>query len=223
MNPTRCSLILLLLFTMLSQPQLAGQEKGPMSLQDLERAIDRFRSNGGQPSDIPIDLSGYSHHWSFEPGGGLTVVAISCNLNGYLLAFSRDGLLASSAPTGEVVSAQVCDLDEDGNAEIVLDEVKARGTGMLTREFHLYQVAGSSVKDLWHGTSFSHLYHEEGSGRSYSSFARGTIRCDPSGGGRSSARLVYATETDNGKGKRQRKESALEMRGGKVVEVASSP
>src|SRR5262245_621366 len=146
---------------------LAVPGQSPLSLQQLEQGIDRFVAGQGQPSDLPFDISGYSSHWRVDPGGGRTVVVMSRNLNGYLLLFSHDGLLVATVATGEIVSIQVCDLDQDGVAEIILDEVKGRGTGLLMREFHLYRLSRTSVEDLWHGTSLSRIFHDEGAEKSY--------------------------------------------------------
>jgi hypothetical protein len=200
----------------------AGPGGGQLTLPQLQGAIDRFLKGEGQPSDLPFDISGFSRQWRIEPGGGRTVVVLSCNLNGYILLFSKEGALVSSAPIGESISVLVCDLDEDGTDELVLDEVKERGTGLLTREFHLYELSESSAKDLWHGASFSHLFHDEGEGKQFSSSTRGSLRCDPSGGGRPRARLVYTSTIDSGKGRRERHEVAFELIGGKVVERSTT-
>lgn len=203
----------------------AGTERGSLTLPQLEDAVDRFLKGEGQPPEFPIDLSGLSRQWRIEPGGGRSVVALSCNLNGYLLLFSKEGKLVSSVETGEATSIQVCDLDEDGTDELVLDEVTGRGTGLLTREFHLYQLSDRGMKDLWHGTSYSYLYHDTGGGSPFSSSTRGFLRCDPSGGGSPRARLNYTSMIENGKGKSERHEMSLELSGGKVVErpVSGSP
>jgi hypothetical protein len=222
MNLRRFSAVLLFSVLLFMHITSAGSAGSPLTLPQLQAAIDRFLKGEGRPSDLPFDISGFSHQWRIEPSGGRTVIVLSCNLNGYVLLFSKEGLLVSSVPTGETISIQVCDLDEDGTDEVVLDEVKERGTGLLTREFHLYELSDRGPKDLWHGTSFSHLFHDEGAGKQFSSSTRGSLRYDPSGGGRPRARLVYTSTSDNGKGKRERHDLSLELSGGKAVERSMS-
>jgi len=223
MNPVRTTIALLLFGALFYHDILAGQGQSPLSLQQLEQGIDHFIAGQSQPADLPFDISGYSYHWRVDPGGGRIVVVMSCNLNGYLLLFSHDGLLVSTVATGEIASIQVCDLDQDGVGEVILDEVKGRGTGLLMREFHLYRLSRTGVEDLWHGTSFSRMFHDEGADKSYSSYERGSLRYSPGGSDGPRAHLVHRVSSDDGKGRRKVREVSLELRGGKVVVVASSP
>jgi hypothetical protein len=195
------------------------------SLDQLRAAIREFRQGAGKTVDSPLELDGYSFDWELRTGGDFTVVVLSRNLKGQLAVFSGDGRLATSKDIGEVQSVQLCDLDNDGISEAITDEVRERGTGLLTRYFGVYRATGTSVDKLWDGVSFGHVYHEDGKGKPYFSSSVGLLRCDPSGGDRPRPRLMYASATDDGRGKTRRGESTLEMEGGKVVvhEQSASP
>jgi hypothetical protein len=187
------------------------------SLDQFRAAIEEFRQSAGKTVDSPLELAGYSFDWELRTGGDFTVVVISRNLKGQVAIFASDGGLTTSRDIGEVQSVQLCDLDDDGVSEIITDEVREVGTGLLTRYFGVYRASKTAVDKLWDSVSFGYLYHEDAKGKSYFSSAVGYLRCDPSGGDRPRPRLIYASATDDGRGKKQRGESSVEIENGKVV------
>jgi hypothetical protein len=98
------------------------------------------------------------------------------------------------------------------------NEVRERGTGLVTRKFEVYQASGTSITTIWEGVSFHHLFHALDEETPHFSSASGYLRCDPSGGDRPRPRLIYVHETDDGRGQTDRGEVALELEAGKLVE-----
>ncbi len=167
-----------------------------------------------------INLAGYSFHWVVEPGPELTVVAVSRNLGGSLVAFTRQGSLAGIAETDEIVALQLCDLDEDRVAEIITEETVGRGTGILTRALRVYRlIAGKPVK-IWETLSLKRLtVRAEGSKQLGQEDQRAYIRCEPSGGGQRRARLLIITEKAQGGATITADRRAYTLVGDRIVEV----
>jgi hypothetical protein len=183
-------------------------ESGLLTLEQARRSLAQ-RVKGEAASIGLMNLEAFNFSWDLGIGRGLTVLAISCDLKGGLVAFRDDGSLIASEPAGEITSVQLFDLNEDGIAEVVTEEVAGRGTGVLMKNFCLYSVTTETIKKLWSGESYfrSVPLKEE---------RVGFVRFDPSGGGRPRAQLVHLVRTDRGRFDRR----VLEMIGQLVRERA---
>ena len=69
-------------------------------------------------------------------------------------SFAEDGSSITTLETGEILWLQLFDLNEDGIAELITEEVEGRGTGILTKIFRLYVVSPVSLKKAWEAESF---------------------------------------------------------------------
>lgn len=129
---------------------------------DLEaaRSILDSRARGG--NDAPVNLfgfslAGYGSHREVTVGAGITVIAVSRNLGGELLAFSASGRLFGTVHTQEILSIQLADLDQDGVDELLTEEVETRGTGIFATTFDAYRVGGPSIRRLWSGRAYEEM------------------------------------------------------------------
>jgi hypothetical protein len=176
------------------------EESGQLTLGALQGALADLRAGRQAPEPLRPLLTGYQFHWVLELGGDLRLVVISRNLGGTLLVFRPDGSLRARKDTQEITWLQLFNFDEDGQAEIILDEIDGRGTGILLRNFHIYRLAESSIVQLWEGTSY---HRKELPARDDHSaafeLARGFIRCEPSGAGIPEARLLHVIESSRGR------------------------
>ncbi len=175
---------------------LAGAEQGAeVTLGSLRRAIDAKRAGRPVPGPFAGALAGYGFHWEIELGPDLRLVAVSRNLGGSLFTFGRDGAVLARRDTGEITALQLFDFDEDGLAEVILDEIDGRGTGVLLRNFHVYRSGRTSIGHLWEGVSYHRkLLPAGGDGSPAFEVRRGFLRCEPSGAGVPVARLLHVLE-----------------------------
>lgn len=151
----------------------------------LERARQLLETRTA-PAVGSIALNGYSFHREIGIGKGVRVIVISRNLGGGLLVFDANGANVSTKQTNEITWIQLFDLDEDGVAEIVTEEIESRGTGVLEKRFHVYRFATGRIESVWVGESYSrHAPTPEAIEETM-----GFIRFDPSGAGRN-ARLTH--------------------------------
>ena len=159
------------------------------TLEEARSLLDSQRPTGALIGQLT--LQGCNAHWELRVGSQLTILAVACREGGGLAIFPADGRLSSTHVTGELVTAQLIDIDEDGTPELLTDEVSGSGTGLMMRDYHLYQLAGASINDLWHGLSVSRETRwTAAGGTTQSSEETGFVRFEPSGGG-SPARLVH--------------------------------
>ena len=152
----------------------------------LERARDVLarRRSDGVIGNIP--LAGFNFDREMEIGDGLHVIVISCNLEGGLAVFRRDGTALATQRTKEITAVQLVDLDEDGVSEVVTEEIDGRGTGVLEKTFRVYRIDGSGVQELWSGESYVRHAPDE----QHVEETVGFIRFDASGAGKN-ARLTH--------------------------------
>jgi hypothetical protein len=170
-------------------------QPGPITLDSLQRVLDAKRSGRPVPAYYRTMLAGYNFHWQIELGKHSRLVVISRNLGGSLLAFRSDGSLLARTEAGEITWLQLFDFDEDGQAEVILEEIDGRGTGILLKSFHIYRVADGAIRQLWDGLSYQRKLLPSGQdGSQVFSLLRGFVRCEPSGGGSLHTRLFHFTE-----------------------------
>jgi hypothetical protein len=189
----------LALVSLLALPA-ATAANSQLTLEAVREALVSKAAGKGAAS-APIDLAGYGFHWEVGIGDDLEAVVISRNLAGSVLVFRPDGSLLASADTGEVTWLQLFDFDGDGTAELVTEEVEARGTGILVKQYHVYRVAGQGLSELWQGTAYSHKMLEESfeTGSPTFEVVRGFLRFEPQGGGIPGPRLLHLVEVIRGK------------------------
>jgi len=118
----------------------------------IEAARHALEKGEGTIGKIP--LRGVRFHWD-AAAGRYRVLVIAGNLEGGIAVFDSNGKMVSSLPSAEPLSVQLVDLDFDGTAEIITDEVVGRGTGALHQAFHIYRLgATGTVADVWKGDSY---------------------------------------------------------------------
>jgi hypothetical protein len=198
-----------------------AQQGKRFTLDQLRRALQNLRADQPKGGPPPIDLAGYSFHWELRLGDTGTLVVISRNLGGYVLTFAPQGALKGLQATDEIVSMQLCELDDDGVPELITDEIVGRGTGILSREFRVYRVSATPIRRLWNAPSFEYLEQSRPGEKAYFSTVRAFLRCDPSGGG-DRPQLDYRREENDGRGKVRRFQTLLELRGSRLVEGKSA-
>lgn len=152
-------------------------------LDEARAKLDRGDAEGAIGN---ITLAGYSFSREVGVGAGKRVIVISCNLAGGIALYDRNGSLVSTTRTQEITSLQVVDVDEDGVADLLTEEIDGRGTGVLLKSFRLYRVETDAVRQVWQGESYNRRENERGRVRELIGF----LRFDPSGGGRN-ARLTH--------------------------------
>ena len=129
--------------------------RAPSAL-DRARAALTARLSGGDVSELEggISLSGFNSYREVDLGNGVRVLSVSSNESG-LLAFKPDGSLMGVKHIDPAVSVQIVDLDEDGTAELITEEVMGSGTGVLMKAYRIYAVQGG-IQRLWEGESYFH-------------------------------------------------------------------
>jgi len=199
---------------------LGGDEA--LDLDSVRRILSAVRSGGGQPPSPQIALDGYSFHWEVDLGAEHRVIAISRNLGGLLLAFRPDGSLLGEKATNEITWLQVFDFDRDGLAEIVTEQITARGTGIVEKSYYINKISEDGVLELWTGTSYHHEMLRESleSGRPRFQVTYGYIYPDTSSIDFEEVRLIHLVETKTKGGKTSSKRHAYALRNGVFQEVA---
>jgi hypothetical protein len=186
----------------------------PLSLSQLRQAI-REVSAGKEPDPrLPIDLSAYDFHWDLDPGGGLHVVVVGCDHHGYILTFNAAGSLAVAEKTHQIVSLQVCKLENQGIPELITDEVDLWGTGFVQRQFHLYKLSPTETKQIWTAVSFAFVPHDMPPVPPYTGYTRAYVRCDSSGFSEPPRLVYYLDKVDD---KPRHHTSAFRLVGSKLV------
>ena len=105
----------------------------------------------------PIDLGGFHYARTLDLGGGRSVVAVSCNLGGGLLAFGATGDFIAARRTWEQASVQLVDLEGDGQDEVITVEKDGVGTGLVSWMYHAYRLAPDRWEHLWSGVSYESI------------------------------------------------------------------
>lgn len=152
----------------------------------LDRARDVLALRAPGAAIGNIQLAGYNFHREMDLGGGLRMIAISCNLGGGLAVFRSDGSAVTTQPTKEITTVQLIDLDEDGVSEVLTEEIDGRGTGVLDKTFRVYRIVGNGVREVWSGESYIRRAPDE----HHIEETIGFVRFDGSGAGRN-ARLTH--------------------------------
>jgi hypothetical protein len=178
----------------------------PLTLERARQLLERRTASAVGP----VTLNGYNFHREVEIGNGLRVIVISRNLGGGLLVFDANGANVSAKQTKEITWVQLFDLDEDGVAEVVTEEIEGRGTGVLEKRFHIYRFAANGIESVWTGESYSRHAPTPEAIEETTSF----IRFDMSGAGRS-ARLTHLVFDVAGR----RREATFEWRDGGLQAV----
>ena len=82
------------------------------------------------------------------------VLIFATSLEGGIVVFDQNDRAVAFKQTAEPISVQLVDLDFDKRPEIITDELAGRGTGLLHRVYHIYQLASDGrILDLWKGDS----------------------------------------------------------------------
>jgi hypothetical protein len=186
---TKTVILIVLSFYSLTNSAQDGQRRVGAPTIDQAREI---LSRGSSTEAVgTINLQGLNYYRELEIGHDFRVIAVSKNLAGGLILFSQDGLMTNSLATDEITSIQVFDLNDDGVSEIVTEEVEARGTGILIKNFKLYAVDSSGIRQLWQRRSYTRQ-SPLNSRRSTQEVheTQYFIRFDPSGAG-SPSRITY--------------------------------
>lgn len=176
----------------------------------LDRARDVLAHRTPGAAIGSIQLVGYNFDREMDIGGGLRVIAISCNLTGGIAVFRTDGTAVATLPTKEITSVQLIDLDEDGVSEVVTEEIDGRGTGVLEKTFRVYRIDGSGVREVWSGESYVRHAPDE----HHIEETMGFIRFDESGAGRK-ARLTHLILDPS----HHEKETSFEWTNGRLVAI----
>jgi hypothetical protein len=153
-----------------------------------------------------ISLNGYSFHREILLGHGMRVIAISRNLGGGLLFFQGEACVATRS-TSEITWLQVFDVDEDGVAELITEEIDDRGTGVMRKSFYIYRIVTDRVETLWKGSSYDRETLADGTVVERESF----LRFDASGAGRNT-RVTHLSLASDG----DRHEVSLEWSNGRL-------
>jgi hypothetical protein len=196
-------------------------DRGSLTLVSLQKALKDKAAGREVPELFGPILAGYRFHWELDLGRQSHLVVISRNLGGSLLAFRPDGSLQARRETQEITWLQLFDFDEDGQAEVILDEIDGRGTGILLRNFHIYRLGDRSIVPLWEGIS----YHRKalpavGGHPEAVDLSRAFIRCEPSGSGVPEARLLHIVEKTPGRRETVVSRQAYSFSKGKFQRIA---
>lgn len=140
----------------------------PQTAFTLVQAAIHWRSEGfEEPAEaLGLDLSGFNWAQVIDLGERtapcgerraphLTAILVSRNHDGDLLTFGPEGDFLSHEEIPEPVTYQPYDLDGDGLAELLVDEVDDWGTGIYIRFYNLYQFSDDgSAEEVWTDRSF---------------------------------------------------------------------
>ena len=110
------------------------------------------------------------------------------------MIFDSAGKLIAFRRTGNIKSTQMLDIDEDGQDEIITDEIDGTGTGIGRDGYHIYRLGNNKLEQLWHGESY---YLDAFPGQHVE--RQGFIRFMESGWGVPLTRLVHTVCNINGK------------------------
>jgi hypothetical protein len=166
-----------------------------------------------------ISLAGFQFSREIEVGSGRRVLAISCTRNGGLIAFGTDGTTIASVQTGEITSLEIFDLTEDGNSEVVVNQVAGSGTGVLIEEFAVYRVTSSEIRQVWKGESVFRSAPWNPAGNIHVAQKTCFLRFDPSGAGQPATLThVCTTNADH-----HFTEKTYEWRGSSLQERKANP
>jgi hypothetical protein len=129
----------------------------PPSALDRAHATLSAKLGGSDVSELDggVSLSGFNFYREVDLGNGFRVLLISSNESG-VLVFKPDGSLLGVKHVDPAVSLQIVDLDEDGTAELITEEITGSGTGVLMKAYRIYAVRGSGIERLWEGESYFH-------------------------------------------------------------------
>lgn len=144
------------------KPYAEESQTSRPTLEQVHSLLKRRLSGESINSVGPIGLGGFNFARTFDLGSGVSLVAISCNLGGGMIAFDADGHLVASRRTWELGTLQVVDLDGDGRDEVITTEKDGVGTGLITWAYHIYRLAPAGWQHLWSGVSWSSISSEAG-------------------------------------------------------------
>jgi len=162
-----------------------------------------------------LKLDGFRFSRELEVGGGVRVMAIAGQFGGGLAAYGASGDLIASIATHEITWLQLFDLDEDGQSEVITEEVDGRGTDVLMKSFAVYGIRSKKIEKLWSGESYFRSVPYD---RPNASEERlGFIRFFPSGGGYANARLIHVQRIEG-----HWRENVYEMRDGHLSRASAS-
>jgi hypothetical protein len=170
----------------------------PIEALTLEEARRVLVASSGKDALATIPLAEFESYREIDIGGNRRVLAISCSHSGGLIAFDSDGKAIASTQTGKITSIQVFDFAEDGNSEIVTDEVVGWGTGVLDKSFSMYRVMSGEIRKIWTGESFSRSAPWNPSGHIQITEKRCYVRFDPASAA-ISATMTHACTTSDGR------------------------
>jgi hypothetical protein len=202
-----------------SAPAAEDLEYAPgTTIRSVETAIARFLENEPVDRRFRELLAGYSAHLVFRLGTGESVVLITGNLHGTLLRADGKERIIQSVESAEIVSWSFCDLDENGIAELITDEIDGRGTGELIRNYHLYLLSPAISRTEWDAPSVVRISNDGEPKAWEADEVSGAVRCEPSGSGRSWAEL-WTTTVMRRSGRVDYEVRTFRLAGEKVVET----
>ena len=163
-----------------------------------------------------IEFRGFDYSRELELGMGIRAIVVSNTRTGGVAAFREDGSLLGTLAGQKVTSIQIFDLDGDGVSELMTEEIKDSGTGVLVKEFVLYHLSGDGVAAVWRMESLEMTAPWSAAAEKIVvSERRSFVRFDAAGFGEG-ARLTYVTVQPGGK---RLAERGFEMKGGRVTEL----
>jgi len=210
---TRCFFLIVKAFLILTfgvLPSVGFGEQNPRPAEEYEkdtnvitldgaRKIIAARESGEDVKAVgPIRLGGFNFTREIEISKNAKALIISCHLGGGIIVFDSTGQLVAFRRTGDIKSAQMFDIDQDGQDEIITDEVDGIGTGIGRDGYHIYRYSNNKLEQLWHGES----YYLDAYGGKYVE-RQGFIRFMESGWGVPCTRLIHIVCDINGKKCRQ--------------------
>jgi hypothetical protein len=182
------------------------------------RGADRYAELDLAVGGLRVALAGYLQHWEIQIGHGWTIVLVSQMRGAYskLLVFSERGSLIAMTDVGaEIGGIALCDLNQDGISEVIVDQLDGWGTGVLETTYSVYGIAGAT-RELWSGLSLA-IHEMPGEGIN---IKRGYLRCEPSGWDVPYTRLVHL-EVSRRSGKEILELHYLKLEDERLVEVES--
>jgi hypothetical protein len=124
------------------------------SLKDQLEALEPHRAtNHLQVDGESFKLPGYLGYWRLDTGMGREVLVLNQQrgAEGLILLLSRDGKILSRLALGaELRSLLLCDMEWDGEPELVLDQLDGWGTGLLQRTLRVIRL-DPALREIWRG------------------------------------------------------------------------
>jgi len=195
-------------------PRPAGEyekDTNIVTFDEAQKIIAAYENGEDVKTVGPIRLGGFNFTREIEIRKNAKALIISCHLGGGIIIFDSKGQLIAFRRTGDIKSTQLFDIDDDGQDEIITDEVDGIGTGIGRDSYHIYQYSNNKLEQLWNGESY---YLDNFLGEHTE--RQGFIRFMQSGWGAPCTRLIHIVCDINGKKCRQ---NIYVLRDGKFTKI----